>query len=240
MGDRDWLIQPGIDVSHYKYAREEIASVYQDVEIAIHTMTHPDLAKLPTSMAAWEISENKRDLEAIAGHPIRGMSYPFGTYNAAVKETAKLCGIAYSRTVTSTDSFSLPDDFLEWNPTCHYCASNRMELAERFLKEIPAASYQEPLLFYVWGHAYQLDAYQDWTHMEEFLKKLSGQPDIWYASNIEIYDYMKAVQNLIYSSDGNYIFNPSSLNVWMMIDQNMVKIPSGKTVSISWQHKDDK
>lgn len=60
MGDRDWLIQPGIDVSHYKLRRDEIKEVYDGFEIAVHTMTHPDLTTVPSSMAAWEISENKR------------------------------------------------------------------------------------------------------------------------------------------------------------------------------------
>ena len=85
MGDRDWLIQPGIDVSHYKLRRDEIKEVYDGFEIAVHTMTHPDLTTVPSSMAAWEISENKRDLEALIGHPISGMSYPFGTYNEFVE-----------------------------------------------------------------------------------------------------------------------------------------------------------
>ena len=108
MGDRDWLIQPGIDVSHYKLRRDEIKEVYDGFEIAVHTMTHPDLTTVPSSMAAWEISENKRDLEALIGHPISGMSYPFGTYNDSVLETVRICGILYSRTVITTDDFRLP------------------------------------------------------------------------------------------------------------------------------------
>ena len=56
MGDRDWLIQPGIDVSHYKLRKDEIKEVYDGFEIAVHTMTHPDLTTVPSSMAAWELS----------------------------------------------------------------------------------------------------------------------------------------------------------------------------------------
>ena len=57
MGDRDWLIQPGIDVSHYKLRRDEIKEVYDGFEIAVHTMTHPDLTTVPSSMAAWKRCE---------------------------------------------------------------------------------------------------------------------------------------------------------------------------------------
>ena len=35
MGDRDWLKQPGIDVSHYKWEKEKIHSVYEGQEIAV-------------------------------------------------------------------------------------------------------------------------------------------------------------------------------------------------------------
>lgn len=239
MGDRDWLIQPGIDASHYKYGRDEIKEVYDGFEIAVHTMTHPDLTKIPSAMAVWEISENKRNLESIAGYPIQGMSYPFGTYNAQVKESAHCCGILYSRTVACTGKFNMPEDFLEWHPTCHYCADDRMELAETFLTENAERPYRSPSLFYVWGHAYQLDAYEDWDGIEKFFKKLAGREDVWYASNIEICYYMQAVRSLIYSSTGDYIFNPSCMDVWMMIDGKEYRIPSGKTVSVSWEHKDD-
>lgn len=239
MGERDWLVQPGINASHYKYRAEEITEIYDGFEIAVHTMTHPDLTRVPTAMAAWEISENKRHLESLVKHPIQGMSYPFGTYNNEVENTAKLCGIAYSRTVDTTGTFSLPDNFLLWNPTCHYCDSQRTALAQKFLKPVTAEEYQTPLLYYVWGHAYQLDAYQDWEAIEKFFSLIGGHEEIWYADNMEICAYMQAVNNLIYSSCGTYITNPSSLDVWMQIDKKTYHIPSGKTISVSWKHLDD-
>lgn len=235
MGDRDWLIQPGIDASHYKYGRDEIKDVYDGFEIAVHTMTHADLTKVPSSMVSWEIAENKRDLESIAGHPIQGMSYPFGTYNDAVEEIADICGILYSRTVAVTEDFRMPDNFMEWHPTCHYCADNRMELAEKFLEKESEQKYLTPSLFYVWGHAYQLDAYQDWDGIETFFAKIANRQDVWYASNIEICCYMQAVKNLVYSSTGDYIFNPSCLDVWLMIDNKEYHIPSGETISVLWE-----
>lgn len=239
MGERDWLVQPGINASHYKYRSEEITEIYDGFEIAVHTMTHPDLTRIPTAMAAWEISENKQHLESLVKHPVQGMSYPFGTYNDEVTNTAKICGIAYSRTVNTTGAFSLPDNFLVWNPTCHYCDSQRTELAQKFLKPVTAKEYQAPLLYYVWGHAYQLDAYQDWESMEKFFSLIGGHEEIWYADNIEICNYMQAVNSLIYSSCGTYIANPSSLDVWMQIDKKTYLIPSGKTISVDWKHLDD-
>lgn len=239
MGDRDWLIQPGINASHYKFSKEEIAEVYNGFEIAVHTVTHPDLTRIPPAMASYEIAADKKELEELVHHPVLGMSYPFGTYNESVKQTVKNCGIIYSRTVNETGSFQLPSDFLEWNPTCHYCAESRTALAEAFLQPVPAEKYKSPLLFYVWGHAYQLDAYNDWDSLENFFKVIGENEEIWYASNIEICAYIQAIKNLIYSSTGDYILNPSSLDVWMQIDNQIYCIRSGETVTINWCHSDD-
>jgi hypothetical protein len=86
----------------------------------------------------------------------------------------------------------------------------------------------------VWGHAYQLDAYNDWTGIEEFFNLIGRHSEIWYATNIEIYSYLEAVNHLIYSSSGDYITNPSSQDVWMQIDMKTYHIPSGETITVTW------
>lgn len=114
-----------------------------------------------------------------------------------------------------------------------------MALAQAFLDSGTSAEYRAPLLFYVWGHAYQLDAYQDWDSLENFFKMIGGNDEIWYASNIDICSYMHAVKSLIYSSSGDYIFNPSSTDVWMQIDGQAYCIRSGETITINWHHEND-
>lgn len=238
MGHNDWLVQPGINVSHYKYPREEITRIYDGFEIAVHTVSHPDLTSVPSSMISYEISADKKALEALVRRPVRGMAYPFGTYNDEVAEIAAQCGIIYSRTVKETFSFKLPRNFLIWHPTCHYCdKKQRISLGEQFLAPVPDAEYKEPLLFYVWGHAYQLDAYEDWDSIEDFFKLISHRDDIWYASNLEICSYLKAVDHLIYSSSGDYITNPSCQDVWLQIDHKPYHIPAGATITVYWEHQ---
>lgn len=44
-----------------------------------------------------------------------------------------------------------------------------------------------PQVFYIWGHAYEFDIYPErWEKFEEFCKMMSGRPDIFYGTNIEI------------------------------------------------------
>lgn len=232
MGDRDWLKQPGIDVSHYKWEKEKIHSVYEGQEIAVHTMTHPDLARVPEGMAAYEIAHCRKVLEEITHTPVTGMAYPFGTYNQRVKDAAKNCGITYARTIQSTGSFFLPEDFLEWNPTCHHTETCVFELLEKFIQPVSNEDYNALMLFYLWGHAYEFDAYEQWGMIEQFLRKASGKSDVWYATNGEICSYIKAVDSLVYSSTGDYIYNPSWQDVWLLIDRKIYCIKSGGTAII--------
>ncbi len=111
----------------------EIAQLYGGHEISTHTVTHPTIARSPREQIIEEIIEDRKSLEKIAGYTVRGLSYPYGSYNALIKEMLPYLGIEYARTVHSTGDFSIPDDFLEWNPTCHH-NRNLMKLAEGFCK----------------------------------------------------------------------------------------------------------
>lgn len=234
MGDTDWLSQPGIEVSHYKIEKDRIQEVYEGHEIAVHTMTHPDLPRVPEGMIAYEIAACRKELEELAGRPVRGMAYPFGTYSEKVKQVAQTCGITYARTTKQHFGFHLPEDYLEWHPTIHHTEERLLSLWREFCEPIRDEQYREPQLFYVWGHAYEFDAFHQWEEMEVFLKVASNHEDIWYATNEEIYEYMKAVESLSYSATGDYIYNPSAIDVWMMIDTNTYHIPSGTSITVEW------
>ncbi len=59
-----------------------------------------------------------------------------------------------------------------------------------------------------------------------------GREDIWYATNIEIVDYMKAAGNLKFTIDENLVYNPNARSVWIQADKDFCEIPGGKTVEI--------
>lgn len=50
------------------------------VEIGSHTFNHPDLRKLKSKDAKFEIEASKRILEQISGKPVLTFAYPFGYY----------------------------------------------------------------------------------------------------------------------------------------------------------------
>jgi len=47
-------------------------------EIGSHTVTHPDMARVPEEQARFELVESKKTLEAQLGRPVRWFAYPFG------------------------------------------------------------------------------------------------------------------------------------------------------------------
>lgn len=196
-------------------------------ELAIHGLHHPFLEQLNASEAVYQIAEDRKNLERVFGTIARGMAYPYGTYSSQVIDILKCCGICYSRTVKSTESFLLPDDWLALNPTCHHNNGRLMELAKRFVETKFSGGGK---MFYLWGHSYEFDNDNNWVVIEEFCEYIGNREDIWYATNIEIYNYVKAYESLITSFDGKLICNPSAIDVWASIDGKTVMIPAGKTL----------
>ena len=58
--------------------------------------------------------------------------------------------------------------------------------------------------------------------MEEFCQLMSGKEDIWYATNIEIIDYIQILDNLKFTANGEGVFNPSASSAWVQINDNKI------------------
>lgn len=200
--------KPELDIS--KVCQDELKTVYAEHEIAGHGLYHSALDSIGTALAAYEITEDKRRLEEVTEKPLRMFAYPFGAYDNEVIELLRLVGYQGARTIRSTHSFALPTNFMEWDPTCHHNDPRLMELAQQFLDGMPFF----PMLFYVWGHAYEFDDNNNWTVIEKLAAFLAQHKDqIWFATNGEIIEYVTAYRRLEYSVDGAVIHNPSAVDV---------------------------
>ncbi len=210
-------------------ANQILKGIYDGHEVAVHSYTHPWLDQIPFSTATFEVLEDRKKLEQMFKRHIRGMAYPMGNFNDDVIQILKYCGIAYSRTVLSHGKFSIPQNWLTWHPTCHHNEERLMEFAEKFVNE---KSIRLPMLFYVWGHAYEFERDDNWNVIEYFCEKVSFKDDVWYATNIEIYDYTEAYRNLTISVDGKIVHNPSIIDVWFEEKGKMYCVKSGETIFI--------
>ena len=59
-----------------------------------------------------------------------------------------------------------------------------------------------------------------------------GREDTWYATNIQIVDYMKAARNLKFTIDGDLVYNPSAQSVWISVDGELFYVPGGETIKL--------
>lgn len=205
----------------------EVASLYGNHEVSVHTVHHYHLERIPPDVAASEILDDRRALEALVGYPVRGMSFPFGTYSHDLVRLLPSLGIEYARTVRGTRLLEVPADFHHWDPTCHH-NQDLLALGGRFLKE----DSPQPVLMAVWGHSSDFDRDNRWDLMEDFCRLASGKDEVWYATALEIADYILATRRLRFSVTRDRVYNPSSLPVWIEVDSRPVMIAPAQTLHL--------
>jgi peptidoglycan/xylan/chitin deacetylase (PgdA/CDA1 family) len=222
--------QPAIESGKRTYLdASEVASVFEGHEVAIHTVTHPWLERLDPSQIATEVLDDRKALEDLVGYPVRGMAYPFGTFNDRVVEILKSLGIVYARTCrNSTDVFP-PANPLLWDTTAHQYRTNPTvpELFEKFYSNSRSTG-----VFFVWGHGYEFHDKDDWDGLERIYKPLSGKSDVWYCTNIALFDYEAARQRLAIAANRKSAFNPSGIPVTLKCDDRFIDVPPGETISL--------
>lgn len=84
----------------------------------------------------------------------------------------------------------------------------------------------------MWGHSFEFNRQQNWCLIEEFSKRVSFDDSVWYATNIEIMDYMKSLHNLKFSANRKIVHNTSANPVWISVDRQPVKIDPGEIVNL--------
>ena len=148
--------------------------------------------------------------------------------------TLKECGIVYARSTVSTGNFNIPQNEDEWlalPATAKHTDPKLFELGEKFLE---ARCNYRPIMFYLWGHSYEFDEKHDnnWELIEKFLELMGGHDEIWYATNIEIYDYIDAYKRLQFSAKGDRVYNPTFTDLWFETAKGTVHLAPGQSAEI--------
>lgn len=184
--DTMYLGEERLPVCGDKNTEEDARRIYKDFEVASHTRTHPALLKCDRVRVLEEIIYDYLRLEEIFGKEVIGMAYP-GCIPNHDNELARFIKnntfIRYARTTICTHSFNFPTDYMVWNPTMHILDQNAEILVEKFAKENTDA------LFYIWGHAYEMDRSEEcWKRVEKLLQKISLVPNVEFLTNKQIYE----------------------------------------------------
>lgn len=187
LGTRGTLKREGQRIAHYKIHPKDIKSIYDGHEIAVHTMTHPNLTTLDEEEIIRQVEQDRINLSELTGYEVVGMAYPCGGVNnddRVANIIKNNTGVKYSRTITNTDSFELQDNLYRFNPNVYHLEFDRlMELGKRFI-DLETTS---PKIFYIWGHSYEMDYHPEyWLKLEEFFKLISNKSDIFYGTNKEV------------------------------------------------------
>lgn len=212
-------------------------------EVAIHGYYHRGQGMIRPIEGIRDILDCRLEMEKEYGRIIRGMAYPdMGvdlfttpfTYED-VKAYLKSLDIAYARVWGhDNNAFMLPHDWHCWKPSFHHDNPNAQSYIDEFLSLNPdgknSLMSRYPRLLFMWGHGVEFA--NNWGVLEGICKKLSGKSDVWYATNIEIYDYVEAYNSLIYSADETIIYNPTLYDVFFDADGKTYCVESGKTITI--------
>lgn len=189
-GVRREIVHEGIPVHHYVIEQEEAKTLYQNHEVAAHTVHHPNLVKISREEVIHEVTDDCRALEELTGQRILGMAYPgaglYYTQEVAdiIRENTQ---IRYARGCKNHHTFKLPENLMLWEPTCHQNDPQLLELGKAFVQ---ADASEEDLLFYVWGHSFEFEKFKSWDLFERFCEIVAGKPDIEYVTNGEVARYL--------------------------------------------------
>ena len=85
---------------------------------------------------------------------------------------------------------------------------------------------KQPKLFYLWGHSYEFFDNDNWQVIENLAAYAGGRDDVWFATTGEICDYVEAYDRLRFGANGDFVYNPSAINVYLnYYDKQYVVLP---------------
>lgn len=213
-------------------------------EIAVHGDCHCAPGICSPIKTTRDVLDCRLRFEKEFGMIIRGMAYPDsgirnfqnGADYATIKQILENLGIRYSRSLGGdNNTFKLPTDWHNWIPTCHHNNPEALNWAKEFAElqiDSTYCSSRWPRLFYIWGHTYEFDNNNNWERIDEIGEILGNRDDIWYATNLEICEYVKAYESLVFSADETMVYNPTVKKIWFEVDGKPFEILPDQTISI--------
>ena len=187
LGTGNVAMRRGKRVSRYRLQAMDVKNVYEGHEVAVHTLSHPNLVNCYEEEIIRQVEKDRLALSELAGYEVVGMAYPCGLINCddrVADVIRKHTGVQYARNISDSYNFEPQQDLLQFRPTVYHLNFEKMmELGREFIERKP----EKPQIFYIWGHSYEMDYGADyWVRLEAFFKLISGKPDIRYGTNTEV------------------------------------------------------
>ena len=213
-------------------------------EIACHGFEHTAPGMLRPFEGIQEYLYDRLAIEEKLDRVVRGLAYPNsgithmgnGANYENIRGYIRDLGFMYARSLGGDNNrFRLPDDWYNWVPTMHHANPNALSWVQEFADIVINDTYfprNSPKLLYIWGHSYEFDRDDNWDHIEKILKIIANREDIWYATNIEIREYVEAYDRLVFTANSKKVYNPTLIDVWFCENRKLYCIKSGETVNL--------
>ena len=230
---------------HGRLCADEIREKLLDTghEVAVHGYNHQAPGTARPIGAIQDVLKCRLELENLFGGFIRGMATPDnglthfdnGSDMASFKALLRGLDLAYCRAGTPSADYKMPQDWQLWAPTARHRDPKVLEYVAEFKALTESKQYISntyPRLFMLMGHSWEFKKFDEWDLLETICRELSGMEDTWYATNMEIYEYTKAYNSLIYSADSLRVHNPTRTDVWFFRDRVTYCVKAGETITL--------
>ena len=213
-----------------KIPASEVAAVYAGHEVSAHSATHPYLDSLDAAALEQEIRGDQQALEALVGYPVRGLSYPFGSYSDTLLSLLPGWGFSYGRVVPSTGDFRLPNDLLLWRGSCHH--TDALGLGNALV----AHNASDLALLFVWGHSWELGRRSGLTTAgatwKRFVRRWAIAATLGMRRQPRLPTYVLAMRSAEFSLLGDWVRNSSGQSLWVEKDGQPVEVLAGETLAL--------
>ncbi len=218
-----WQHECGMTVR--RIPEEQVTAVYEGHEIASHSYSHPYFDNMDETEILKELAADKFLLEKLFGREVAGYATPFYYYGELLADCVRHCGFEYARISEESSDYSVPADFFHWRGSKFHWDKDMADFVRGFLE-----TEQELALCQLVGHSYDLDVMNLWQIMEQILRWVSENSDVWAVTHIELVRYLRNM-NLAKISDSK-ISNESNAELWFMIDGKTIKLAPGETIQL--------
>lgn len=190
----------------------QINEIAEQFEVGAHTYSHTVLTEVRDSIAWNEIKGCKNALEDILGKEIKAFCFPRGKYNSLHLELVREAGFSFARTTGYLRIFNVVDkqkrlmhttiQFFPHKPRTYFISSLkrgdfegfRIALSSftnlnftSFLNYILQQAEQKNGIFHLWGHSWEIQEYNLWNKLEDFLKQIKDNNFV-FKTNLEVWD----------------------------------------------------
>lgn len=195
-----------------------VAELYQNHEVASHTLTHPYLSQLTEPEILHQMARDKENLERITGKPVLGFAGPFHHWNSMIADCAKKCGFEYARNAEERYCYAPAEEYYYWSAGTYHVMPGFRDFVEGFFH-----TDEELALCQIVGHTYDLDAENMWEYMQSLLKRVAEDESIASMTNLELVQYLKAMR--LATITDYEIQNHSRIPLWFEKDGQVICVP---------------